>query len=65
MHVWIPDPSVSSEKRAEPREQQGISNWMRERWKEKFVICFKNKDKALFYGGQDFSCFYCERLLTC
>lgn len=64
--VWIPDPSISSEKRADPGEQQGISNCMRERRKEKFVIRFRNKGKALiFFGGQHFSCFYCERILTC
>lgn len=63
VHVWIPGSSVSSEKREDHGEQQGITNCMRERRREKFVICFRNKGKALFFGGQHFSCFYCERLL--
>lgn len=63
--VWIPDPSVPSKKRADPGEHQDTSNCMRARKKEKFVICFRNKAKALFFGGQHFSCFYCKRLLMC
>lgn len=45
----IPDPSVSSEKRAEPVQQQGMSNCVKERSKEKYVICFWDKGKALFF----------------
>lgn len=55
MHVWFPGSSVSSEKRPDRGEQQVITKCMREGRRKKFVICFRNKGKALFFGGQHFS----------
>lgn len=50
--VWIPDPSVSSKKRADPGEQQDTSNCMRER--KKVCDLFQEKGKSFIFRSTTF-----------